>query len=76
MRDLFGEFGVSLNNIRAVFLVGSCCLNFRRRYFWIYKIKHMSKEAYNKIVAKLERMDEYLAYLKEIQKVNKKVFFG
>ncbi len=36
----------------------------------------MSKEAYNKIVAKLERMDEYLAYLKEIQKVNKKVFLG
>lgn len=34
----------------------------------------MSKEAYNKIISKLERLDEYLKFLKEIQKVNKKKF--
>ena len=34
----------------------------------------MSKEAYNKIIAKLERLEEYLKYLKEIQKVNKTKF--
>lgn len=34
----------------------------------------MSKAAYNKIIAKLERLDEYLGYLKDIQKVNKKSF--
>ena len=34
----------------------------------------MSKLTYNKIVAKLEQLDEYLKYLSEIQKVNKKTF--
>lgn len=34
----------------------------------------MSKEAYNKIISKFSRLDEYLRYLKEIQKVNKKTF--
>lgn len=34
----------------------------------------MSKEAYNKIISKLERLDEYLKFLKEIQRVNKKKF--
>lgn len=34
----------------------------------------MSKAAYNKIIAKLGRLDEYLGYLKDIQKVNKKSF--
>lgn len=34
----------------------------------------MSKLTYNKIVAKLERLDEYLGYLKDIQKVHKQVF--
>lgn len=34
----------------------------------------MSKTTLNKIFAKLERLDEYLKYLKEIQKVNKKSF--
>lgn len=34
----------------------------------------MSKAAYNKIIAKLERLDEYIEYLKDIQKVNKKSF--
>lgn len=34
----------------------------------------MSKRAYNKIISKLERLDEYLKFLKEIQKVNKKKF--
>lgn len=34
----------------------------------------MSKRAYNKIISKLERLDEYLKFLREIQKVNKKKF--
>jgi len=34
----------------------------------------MSKEAFNKIVAKLGRLDEYLRYLAEIQKVNRRSF--
>ena len=34
----------------------------------------MSKEAYNKVVSKLERLDEYLKILSDIQKVNKKSF--
>jgi len=34
----------------------------------------MSRETSNKIFAKLERLDEYLQHLKEIQKVNKKSF--
>ncbi len=34
----------------------------------------MSKEAYNKIISKLERLDEYLKFLREIQQVNKKKF--
>lgn len=34
----------------------------------------MSKEAYNKIISKFLRLDEYLRYLQEIQKVNKKTF--
>jgi uncharacterized protein YutE (UPF0331/DUF86 family) len=36
----------------------------------------MSKTTFNKILAKLERLDEYLGYLKEIQKVNKKSFIN
>lgn len=34
----------------------------------------MSKEIFNKIVAKLQRLDEYLLYLHEIQKVNRETF--
>lgn len=34
----------------------------------------MSKELYNKIISKLERLDEYFGYLKDIQRVNKKSF--
>lgn len=34
----------------------------------------MSKIIFNKIIAKFERLDEYLLYLREIQKVNKKSF--
>lgn len=34
----------------------------------------MSKIIFNKIIAKFERLDEYLTYLREIQKVNKKSF--
>lgn len=34
----------------------------------------MSKEAYNKIITKFQKLDEYLGYLKEIQKVNKNNF--
>lgn len=34
----------------------------------------MSKELHNKIISKLERLDEYFGYLKDIQKVNKKSF--
>jgi len=34
----------------------------------------MSKETYNKIISKLQRMDEYIRYLEEIQKINKKDF--
>ena len=34
----------------------------------------MSRVIVNKIIAKLERLDEYLAYLRDIQKVNKKSF--
>ncbi|PJE73717.1 MAG: DUF86 domain-containing protein [Candidatus Terrybacteria bacterium CG10_big_fil_rev_8_21_14_0_10_41_10] len=34
----------------------------------------MSKEAYNKIISKLQKLDEYTKYLKEIQKVNKEQF--
>lgn len=30
--------------------------------------------AYNKIIAKLQALDEYLTYLKELQKVNKRSF--
>ena len=36
----------------------------------------MSNEGFNKIIAKLQRLDEYLAYLEEIQKVNKKSFLS
>ena len=36
----------------------------------------MSKEVYNKIVTKLEHLDEYLGYLKDLQGVNEKVFTG
>ena len=36
----------------------------------------MSKLIFNKIIAKLEKLDEYLRYLSEIQKVNKKQFVG
>lgn len=34
----------------------------------------MSKIVFNKIIAKLGRLDEYIKYLSEIQKVNKKSF--
>lgn len=34
----------------------------------------MSREISNKIFVKLERLDEYLEHLREIQKVNKKSF--
>lgn len=36
----------------------------------------MSNITYNKIIAKLEKLDEYFAYLFEIQNVNKKTFIG
>lgn len=36
----------------------------------------MSKAFYNKIIVKLERLDEYVRYLKDIQKVNKKSFLS
>ena len=36
----------------------------------------MSKAAFNKIVSKLQRLDEYLKYLSEIQKINKKSFLA
>lgn len=34
----------------------------------------MSKEAYNKIIFKLQKLDEYVKYLRETQKVNKNKF--
>lgn len=34
----------------------------------------MSKEAYNKIISKLQKLDEYIKYLREMQKVNKNQF--
>ena len=34
----------------------------------------MSKEAYNKIISKLQKPDEYIKYLKEVQKINKNQF--
>jgi len=34
----------------------------------------MSKESYNKIISKLQKLDEYVKYLKEMQKVNKNQF--
>ena len=34
----------------------------------------MSKEAYNKIISKLQKLDEYIKYLKEVQKINKDQF--
>ena len=36
----------------------------------------MSKLVFNKIVAKLERLDEYLNHLRGIQKVQKKIFLN
>ncbi len=36
----------------------------------------MSNEGFNKVIAKLQRLDEYLAYLGEIQKVNKQSFLS
>lgn len=36
----------------------------------------MSKLTYNKVISKLERLDEYLDHLTEIQKVNKKSFLA
>lgn len=36
----------------------------------------MSNIIYNKIIAKLEKLDEYFTYLSEIQNVNKKTFVG
>lgn len=34
----------------------------------------MSKEAYSKIISKLQKLDEYIKYLKEMQEVNKNQF--
>lgn len=34
----------------------------------------MSKETYNKIISKLQKLDEYIKYLKEMQNVNKNKF--
>lgn len=34
----------------------------------------MSKESYNKIISKLQKLDEYIKYLKETQKINKNKF--
>ncbi len=34
----------------------------------------MSKIIYNKIIAKLQKLDEYCGYLEEIQKINKEKF--
>lgn len=34
----------------------------------------MSKESYNKIISKLQKLDEYVKYLKETQKINKNKF--
>lgn len=34
----------------------------------------MSKESYNKIIFKLQKLDEYVKYLKETQKINKNQF--
>ena len=39
-------------------------------------IASMSKLVFNKIVAKLERLDEYLSNLRGIQKVQKKIFIS
>lgn len=36
----------------------------------------MSKIAFNKIVSKLERLDEYFGYLSEIKKISKKSFIN
>lgn len=36
----------------------------------------MSKIIFNKIVAKLERLEEYFQYLEKIQKINKKKFLA
>ena len=36
----------------------------------------MSNITYNKIIAKLEKLDEYFIYLFEIQNINKKTFVG
>ena len=36
--------------------------------------KHMSKLTHNRIISKLGKLDEYLGYLREIQKVNKADF--
>ena len=36
----------------------------------------MSKTIYNKIIAKLERLDEYLKYLTELKKISKKHFIA
>lgn len=36
----------------------------------------MSQLTFNKVIAKLERLDKYVRYLSEIQKVNKKSFLA
>ncbi len=36
----------------------------------------MSKELFNKIISKLQRLDEYIKYLVEIKKVNKNSFIN
>ena len=41
---------------------------------WINIIVNMSKLTYNKILAKLGRLDGYTKYLTDIQKVNKRAF--
>jgi len=44
--------------------------------FWNFTTDNMSKTVFNKIIAKLERLDEYLRYLADVQKVNKKSFLN
>ena len=42
--------------------------------FWKFITNNMSNLLINKIIAKLGKLDEYIKYLREIQKVNKKTF--
>lgn len=45
-------------------------------HFWKLTTKIMSKETYNKVLEKLQKLDEYLRYLKDIQKTNKNSFLA